>query len=168
MKFKLIIVFIFFNLTAFSQDVTVKEIDNYIGSVDSNSSLKLNEYDWNEITGSHIDHGATLKIWKLEGEIVKIEEQFGASYGRYTRLTYLKNNKPIKGIETEENFEFNNDDIDYSNLNIQFKMEIFVTRFNDLIGEYEFDVIEEGKRMATDPYCDLNSFFTIIDEIDDL
>ena len=168
MKFNLITLLLFLSLTAFSQKNTIADIDKYVENIDSNSELELNEYDWSKITESHIDQGAILKIWKKENQIVKIEEQFGASYGRYSRLIYLKNNRQIKGIETEENFGFKNDKIDYSSLNIRFKMEIYVTGFNKVIEEYEFEVQEEGKRKMTEPYCDLDSVFKILDEIKDL
>ncbi|WP_405384067.1 hypothetical protein [Maribacter sp. LLG6340-A2] len=168
MKFNLITLLLILSLTAFSQKNTVEDINNYVQNIDSNSELKLNEYDWNKITDSHIDHGAILKIWKKENQIVKIEEQFGASYGRYSRLIYLKDNKQVKGIETEENFGFKNNEIDYSSLNIQFRMEVYVTGFNKMIEEYEFEVQKEGKRKMTETYCDLNSVFAILDEIKDL
>ncbi len=83
-------------------------------------------------------------------------------------MIYLKNNKPIKGVETEENFEFRNNEIDYSKLKLQFKIQVFVTGFNELIDEYEFDVIKDGKRKMTEYYCDLNDVFAIKNEISNL
>ena len=168
MKFNLITLFLVLSLSIYSQKNTIEDINKYVANIDSNSELKLNEYDWSKVTGTNIDHGATLKIWKTENQIVKIEEQFGVSYGRYTRLIYLKNEKPLKGIEIEENFSFKNNQIDYSSLDVSFEMQIYVTGFNDIIDEYEFDVTNKGKRKVTEPYCDLNSVFAIIDEIDNL
>ncbi|GAA0733911.1 hypothetical protein GCM10009430_48480 [Aquimarina litoralis] len=167
MRFTLI-VFLTLNLTAFSQNKKIDEINRYITSIDSNSDLKINEYDWSKVTGTHIDKGAILKIWKKNNEIVKIKEEFGASYGRCIRLIYLKNSKPIKAIETEENFEFKNNEIDYTSLKLQFKIQVFVTGFNKVIDEYEFDVIKEGKRKLTEYYCDLNEVFAIRNEISNL
>ena len=146
MKLYLLTIFLILGLTSFSQKNKIEDINKYTISIDSNSELKISEYNWSKITGTHIDHGATLKIWKKENQIVKIEEQFGASYGRYTRLIYLKNKTPIKGVEIEENFGHKNDEINHSKLNTQFQMAIYVTGFNDIIGEYEFDIQKEGKR----------------------
>ncbi|SEC74786.1 hypothetical protein SAMN05192540_3982 [Maribacter dokdonensis] len=168
MKFNLLSIFLIFSLTVFSQKNTIEEINKYVLNIDSNSELRKSEYDWNKITGGQVDHGAVLKVWKTKNQIVKVEEQFGASYGRYTRLIYLKNNKPIKAIETEENFGLKNNEIDYSVLNTQYKMQVYVTGFNDLIGEYELGIDEEGKRKVTEPYCDFESVFGILDEIIDL
>ncbi|WP_435138252.1 hypothetical protein [Formosa sp. A9] len=168
MKYNLLIILITFTFLSYSQNKLTNDIDNYTESINSNPKLKLSEYDWNTITKTHIDHGATLRIWKTKKQIVKVEEQFAASYGRYTRIIYLKNNKPIKGIEIEENFGFKNNKIDYTHLNTQFKAQVYVTGYNDLIDEYEFETIEEGQRNATHPYCDLNSLFSILDKVTDL
>ncbi|MCR8669413.1 hypothetical protein NO995_17140 [Aestuariibaculum sp. M13] len=168
MKYNLILILLTYTLIGYSQNKLTDEIDKYVKSIDSNSELKVSEYDWNKITESHVDHGAILRIWKTKNQIVKVEEQFEASYGRCTRLIYLKNNKPIKGVELEENFEFKNNEIDYSDLSSQFKMQVYVIGFNDLIDEYEFEAKEEGQRKVTEPYCDFNDLFAILDEITDL
>ena len=168
MKYNLIIILLFLNLIGFSQNNAREGIDKYVNTIDSNSKLKISEYDWNKITKSHIDHGATLRIWKTKDQILKVEEQFGASYGLYTRIIYLKNNKPIKGVEIEENFELNNNEIDYSNLYTQYKLQVYITGYNDLIDEYEFETTEKGKRKFTEPYSDFNSLFAILDTIKDL
>ncbi|MBD0824742.1 hypothetical protein [Aestuariibaculum marinum] len=168
MKYNLIIILLTFTLIVYSQNKLTNEIDKYVKNIESNPELKVSEYDWNKITESQVDHGATLRIWKVKSQIVKVEEQFGTSYGRYTRLIYLKNSKPKKGVEIEENFELKNNEIDYSNLKTQFKMQIYVTGLNELIGEYEFETKEEGQRKATEPYCDLNDLFAILNEITEL
>jgi len=168
MRFYLLTTFLILSLTGFSQKNKIEDIDKYVKNINSNPTLEVSEYDWSKITGTHIDHGAILKIWKKENQIVKIKEEFGASYGRHTRLLYLKNNEPIKGIETEENFEIKNDEINHSSLNTQFQMKIYVTGFNDIIKEYVFDVQKEGKRKMTESYCDLNSVFAILDKTKDL
>ena len=90
MKYNLIIILLFLNLIGFSQNNAREGIDKYVNTIDSNSKLKISEYDWNKITKSHIDHRATLRIWKTKDQILKVEEQF--DYMVYTKNN-LKNTK---------------------------------------------------------------------------
>ncbi|WP_372758080.1 hypothetical protein [Mariniflexile sp.] len=168
MRFNLIPLFLVVTVTAYSQKVTIEDINKYVDHIDSCTNLKLIEYDWCKVTGSQINQQVVLRVWKSENQIVKIEEQFDASYGNYSRVIYLKKDKPIKGLEIEENFAIKNNQIDYSKLNVQFKMEVFVTGFNKIIGEFEFEVKEEGIRNLTESYSDLNSLFSILNEISNL
>jgi hypothetical protein len=43
-------------------------------------------------------------------------------------------------------------------------MQVYITGFNDLIDEYESEIIESGQRKLTEPYCDVGSLFHIIDQ----
>ncbi|MBD0831098.1 hypothetical protein [Aestuariibaculum sediminum] len=168
MKFNLTIILLLLSLICFSQNDLLQDIDTYAKHIDSRSDLNLEKYDWNKVTKSQTDNIATLKIWKKGNQIVKTEEQFETTNGKISRFIYLKNNKPIKGIEKEEVFNPTPSEAAQSNQKLPYQLQVYVTGFNDEIKEYEFEMSEEGERYFTEPYCDLNSLFVILDEIGNL
>jgi len=103
------------------------QIDNKVNSIESDSTLEKTEFDWVELTGITTDGGGILKVWRNEKQIYKIVEEIGLSYGRITTTIYMNNRTPIKIIEIEENFEQNNDGLNYEVLNEVYRETIYVS-----------------------------------------
>jgi len=112
------------------------------------------------------DNGGIVKVWKENNKIRKVVEEVGGSMSSITRIIYLKDEKPIKGLEIEKIFESNqNAEINYSKQIEVFRINAYIIGFNSIIGEYEFETKVEGKRKLTDYYCDLNSLFHILSKL---
>jgi hypothetical protein len=101
-------------------------IDNKVKLIESDSTLIRKVFDWAELTGTTTDGGGILKVWWNKEKILKIVEEIGLSYGQIKTTIYLKNGMPIKIIETEENFGFKNDEINYEELNEVYRELIYV------------------------------------------
>ncbi|MDY8135454.1 hypothetical protein [Aquimarina sp. 2201CG5-10] len=146
-------------LLTFGQENNLEQIDNEVNSINSNSELSINEFDWVELTGIATDGGGILKIWRNNKDIRKIVQEIGISYGRTRTTIYLTNGIPIKVIETEENFERTNNGLNYSKLDQVYKEEFFV--FNWEIGEGK--IKKTGKRVISEGGCSHFDYEPIIE-----
>ena len=80
---------------------------------------------------------------------------------RNLKISEKKGQKTIEKIfESNQNAEIN-----YSKQIEVFRINAYVTGFNSIIGEYEFETKVEGKRKLTDYYCELNSLFHILSKL---
>lgn len=137
----------------------VDQIDKRVYSIENDSSLKLSEYDWAELTGINTDGGGIFKIWKNGKQFCKIVEEIGLSYGRVKTIMYLENGVPIKIIETEENFEVTNQGFNYKKLNEVFKVTIHVLDWEMEEGEIK----KSGKRVMSEGSCATYDYISIIE-----
>jgi hypothetical protein len=168
MKANLIIIFLFVQVLTFSQNNTIEQIDKYVENIENTTDLELSEHDWNKINNVESGRRATLKIWKIKNEIAKVEEELHSSFGILRRIIYVKNNQPIKALETEENFDLQDNEVDNSKLYIKYKLQVYVVSPYTVNQEYEFEVIEEGKRNFNESYCDYESVFGILNRVKNL
>ena len=96
---------------------------------------------------------ARLKIYQLNGQIQKIHEHIGLSFGRITTIIYLENSEPILIIDREENFKRNdNGSFDCSTLDKVFEAQIYVSNGNPI------KTNQEGDRVMTDKNTGLNQY----------
>lgn len=143
------IIMILYSFLAFGQENNIDRIDKEVNSIALDSTLSLIEFDWVELTGITTDGGGILKIWQNDTQICKIVEEIGLSYGRVSTTIYLDDGKPIKIIETEENFGYKNGDLNYNELNEVFKAIIYVFDWeND-----ESKIKRIGKRVMSEGNC---------------
>ena len=155
----LVIILILIGFLTFAQENNLELIDNEVRSIESDSTLVETEFDWMERTGITTDGGGILKIWRNENQICKVVQEIGLSYGRVKTVIFLSNGLPIKIIETEENFELKNDELDYGKLNEVFKATIHVYDWeND-----ENKIEQVGKRVMSEGTCSNFDYEPIIE-----
>lgn len=152
---------------SYGQNEKTSIIESEISYIEKNiKNLNYSEIDWNEFKNLTTDNGGIIKIWKQGDTFVKIIEEIGGSTSVITRVLYLKNEKPIKGIEIEKMFAKKpNFETDYTKLIENFKLEVYITGFNKNINENEFEIKSTGKRVFSEYYCDMNSLFQILEEL---
>ncbi|WP_452231663.1 hypothetical protein [Lacinutrix sp. MEBiC02595] len=151
MRKAFVIIFTLIGFSTFGQENNLDRINNEVKSIESDSTLEETEFDWMELTGITTDGGGILKVWRNEKRICKIVEEIGLSYGRIKTIIYLNNGIPIKIIETEENFGFENGEINYKELN-----EVYRETLN--IFDWENDEAEIkriGKRNLSEASCSM-------------
>jgi len=149
MKKFLVIIFSFIGFLAFGQESKLDRINSQVNLIESGSTLTLTEFDWVELTGITTDGGGIITVWRNDSQLCKIVEEIGFSYGRIRTTIYLKNETPIKIIETEENFGFKNDELDYKKLNEVFRATIYVFDWENDKSEIQ----RIGKRVLSEGTC---------------
>ena len=126
MKKTFIIILTLIGVVTFGQENKLDQIDIEVNLIESDTTLIETKFDLNKITGTSTDGGGILKVWTKENRICKIVEEIGLSYGRIKTTIYLQNGTPIKIKETEENFGYKNDELNYNVLNEVFAATIYV------------------------------------------
>ena len=159
MKKTFSIVILLIGTIVLSQENKLEKLDNIVNSIEKEEDLKLTEFDWTKLTNINTDGGGILRVWKNETEICKIVEEIGLSYGRIRTIIYLENEKPVKIIETEENFERKNNELNYNKLKEVFKAEIYVFDWeND-----KREIIRTGRRNMSEGNCSTFDYESIIE-----
>ena len=133
----------------FGQEIKLDRIESEVNSIESDSSLTVSEFDWNELSGITTDGGGILKVWWNKNQICKVVEEIGLSYGRIRTTIYLESGLPIKVIETEENFGHKNGELNYKELNEVFRANIYVFDWENDDGKIE----RIGKRVLSEGSC---------------
>ena len=137
----------------YGQSDPVDLIDADVKAIDSNSELTIDEFDAAKVYEHAFDGGGEIEIYQLNGQIQKIHEQIGLSFGRITTIIYLENSEPILIIDREENFKRNdNGSFDYSTLDKVFEAQIYVSNGNPI------KTNQEGDRVMTDKNTGLNQY----------
>ena len=90
-----------------------------------------------------------VKVWRNEKQICKVVEEIGLSYGRVKTVIFFSKGLPIKIIETEENFGYKNDELDYGKLNEVFQATIYIYDWEN--DESKIEII--GKRVMSEGGC---------------
>lgn len=116
LKNLLIIILLLIGHIAIGQEKDRTKIDIQVHAIEANSNLTKVKFDLERLTGIVTDGGGTIEVWLHKNKIYMIVEEVGLSYGRLTTTIYLKNELPIKIIETEENFKSDKGELDYSTL----------------------------------------------------
>ncbi|MGJ5642015.1 hypothetical protein [Formosa sp. S-31] len=159
------IFFLFLNYFSHGQELKFSEIEKEIHVIEQNlGNYELSHVSWNEFMNQNTDDQGEVKVWRQNNCVRKIIEEISGEKGTVTRVIYLKNGKPIKGIETEQVFEKQ----EHNRLKETFKLEVFVIGYNSIIDEYEFETKETGKRTFTEMYCDLSSLFYSINKLNSI
>jgi hypothetical protein len=104
------------SLIVLGQPDSLKIIDVEVDKIDATLDLTTKEFDAGEIYGHGFEGGGWIKVYLDGNETKKIDQQFGLSFGRIRTTIYFANGKPIKIIDSEENFIFSSDQtsINYS------------------------------------------------------
>ncbi len=111
-----IILLVFVGFSLFGQEKAIISIDDEVRSIEANEALNKKAFDWAELQGISTDGGGILEVWWKGSQIYKVKEEVGLSFGSVTKTIYLKTGKPIKIIETEENFEQTSNGFNYEDL----------------------------------------------------
>lgn len=151
MRKTFVIIFTLIGFLTFGQENNLDRIDNKVNSIESDSTLAETEFDWVELTGITTDGGGILKVWRNEKEVCKIVEEIGLSYGRIRTIIYLNNGIPIKIIETEENFEIKDNELNYKKLNDVYREIIYVFDWENDSAEIK----RIGKRKMSEQSCSM-------------
>ncbi len=145
----------------FGQENKLDQINNVVNSIESDSTLTESEFDWVELTGIATDGGGILKLWRNKSQVFKIIEEIGLSYGRIRTTIFLESGLPIKIVETEENFEHKNGELNYNELNEVFKATIYI-----LDWENDKSKIERiGKRVLSEGSCSTFDYEPILERV---
>ncbi|HEY9084112.1 MAG TPA: hypothetical protein VIN73_12330 [Vicingaceae bacterium] len=147
-------------LLAFGQKNDFVQIDYEVNSIELDSSLVQIEFDWVELTGITTDGGGILTVWQNDKQICKIVEEIGLSYGRIKTTIYLKDEIPIKIIETEENFGLENGELNYGELKEVFRVIIYVLDWENDDSKTEWT----GKRIMSEGTCSTFEYEPIIEQ----
>ncbi len=149
---------------AYGQQTEVDRIIKEVDSIESDTTLVLNEFNLSELSGILTDGDGIIKVWRRGDQILKVQEEIGFSYGQLETTFYLKDEEVIKIIEIEENFPWTNNEIDLSKLEEVFRIDIFVFGPDKNInGLYDFELKRIGHRVFSDGFCELSDFFSSLD-----
>ena len=134
-----------------AQSETVESINQEVNRIDQNDSLFEKEFDAVDVYKQAFDGGGSIKVFYSPKRLKKINEEIGLSYGRLTTTIYFNSDGPIKIIEKEENFKWNEEllEWDYSELVEVFKAEIYIFNW-DLDYTKTF---KDGKRRFSEGTC---------------
>jgi hypothetical protein len=149
-------------IIALGQTDSLKTIDNEVERINSNPNLTIEEYDANEVYGRVFDGGGLIKIYLDDNsDIKKIEEEIGLSFGRVGTTIYFSKGKPIKIIDSEENFKLKSDQtsVDYSHLDRVFEATIYIF-------DWDLDrnqTMIKGKRILSEGTCGIFEYEKTID-----
>ncbi len=121
-----IILLVFVGFSLFGQEKAIISIDDEVRSIEANEALNKKAFDWAELQGISTDGGGILEVWWKGSQIYKVKEEVGLSFGSVTKTIYLKTGKPIKIIETEENFEQTSNGFNYEDLKEVYKEIVYV------------------------------------------
>lgn len=143
----------------FGQVNKLDQINIEVDLIESDTTLIKTKFDLNKITGTSTDGGGILKVWTKENRICKIEEEIGLSYGRIKTTIYLQNGAPIKIKETEENFGYKNDELNYNILNEVFGATIYVFDWYNDKNEIE----KTGIRVFSEGNCAIFDYEPILE-----
>ncbi len=143
------------------QDGRREDINLITDEIDSSLELTTKEFDAVEVCQTPFDGGGIITIKHNEQELKMVKEEIGLSFGRVTTCIYFDNGKPIKLIESEENFPMNHDEsgFDYTVLNQVFKATFWIYNWN----MDEMDVVREGKRISSDGTCSIYEYSPLIE-----
>ncbi len=143
----------------FGQENKLDRIESEVNSINSDPILTKSEFDWAKLTGITSDGGGILKVWWNGNQITRIYEEIGLSYGRVSTEIYLDNGKPIKIIETEENFRQTDQGMEYDELNQVFKADIYVIDWENDNSE----IVRTGERNFSEENCSTFDYQPIIE-----
>jgi hypothetical protein len=96
----------FISLTAWSQELTVLDIDTEVSKIDLDPDLKHITFDTNEVYNQATDGGGSMEVWLLGKEIRKISQSIFLSNAQFITTVYLKNDHPIMIVETENHYRW--------------------------------------------------------------
>jgi hypothetical protein len=148
-------------IVVLGQADTSRNIDLEVDKINSHRNLTIKEFDANVAYDRVFDGGGLIKIYLDNHEIKKIEEQIGLSFGRIGATIYFSNGKPIKIIDTEENFKLKSDQttFDYSQLDRVFEATIYIF-------DWDLDrnqTMIKGKRNLSEGTCAISEYEGTID-----
>jgi hypothetical protein len=160
MKYLAFVLFLTVSFSSYSQELDSIAIKELVQEINNTQGLDSTYHNWSELTGIHTDGGAELISWRNKGELVKVYQQVGLSFGRLTTIIYLHDDKPIMAIETEENFELDDQgEIDYRVLKVVFQeINYYYKEVPAASGEYDLDYWQVGKRVLSEQYCSSSEF----------
>ena len=155
MRFLTLIFCLIISLSAHAQELDTVAIKAIVQQIDNTAELDSTVHDWSQLTGVVTDGGAELISWRNNGEVVKVFQQVGLSFGRITTTIYLHDSEPIMAIETEENFGFDDQgEIDYTSLKMVYQeINFYYKEDPPYSGEYDLYNRHTGKRVLSEQYC---------------
>lgn len=159
MKNHILFLLIFIGFISFGKEKSLDQVECLVYAIDSDTTLIKLEYDWMELSEYTTDGGGVLKVWRDKEQIRKIVEEIGLSYGQVKTTIYLQDDLPIKIIETEENFGFQDGEINYTELFEVYSAEIYVY-------DWEMDdseIVQKGKRNLSDGTCSMYEYESVIE-----
>ena len=165
MKTLTIILTIIFGLTSycFAQTDLVTTIEKQVGQINSDKGLTKKQFNANEVYNKTFDGGGQIDVYLKGGQLVKIEESIGLSFGRVTTIIYLKNGQPIKIIDREENFKVKDDQsgLDYTKLNQVFEASIYVVNWD----KDDSKIVRKGERKLSEGVCSNLDYEPLVDRV---
>ena len=145
---------------------SLKKIDRIARKIDSDKKLNKKKLDAEEVYNETTDGGGIIEIYYNDAGVKKIVQEIGVSFGRLTTIIYLVENKPVKIIDREENFEWSEEQgtFDYYSLKIVYQVEIYV--YNAALNKIK--IISTGERNLSTGNDSLTEFYPLIEIANDL
>jgi hypothetical protein len=147
----------------FPQTDVVRATDKQIGQIDSDKGLTKKKFNVEEVYGKAFDGGGKLDGYVKNGQLVKIDQSIGLSYGLVTTIIYLRNGLPIKIIEREENYQVKDDQsgLDYTKLHLVFEATIYVVNWD----KDDSQIVRKGARKFSEGTCSNFDYEPLIDRV---
>ena len=138
-------------------------IDKQVRQINSDRGLTKKKFNANEVYGKIFDGGGQIQAYLKDGQLIKIEENIGLSYGRVTTIIYLKEGEPIKIIDREENFKIKDDQsgLDYTKLIQVFEASIYVVNWD----KDDSKIVRKGERKLSEGVCSNLDYEPLVDRV---
>lgn len=150
----------------YAQTDLMATIDKRVQQIDSDKGLTKKEFNANQVYNKIFDGGGQINVYQKEGQLVKIEENIGLSYGLVTTVIYLHDGHPIKIIDREENYKTKDDQsgFDYTKLTQVFEAIIYVVNWdND-----DSRILKKGERKFSEGVCSNLDYEPLVDRVNKL
>lgn len=147
----------------FSQTELITIINKQVREINSDKGLTTKLFNANEVYNKTFDGGGRIEVYLKGGQITKIEESIGLSYGLVTTIIYLKDGRPIKIIDREENFKIKDDQsgLDYTKLNQVFEASIYVVNWD----KDDSKILRKGERKFSEGVCSNLDYEPLVDRV---
>ncbi len=138
-------------------------IDKQVEQINLDKGLTKKEFNANQVYDKIFDGGGQINVYQKGGQLIKIEESIGLSYGLVTTIIYLKGGLPIKIIDREENYKIKDDQtgLDYTKLNQVFEASIYVVNWD----KDDSKIIKKGERKFSEGVCSNLDYEPLVDRV---
>lgn len=143
----------------YGQKTVIQQIETAVKKINADTTLTKTVFDWTELENISTDGGGLLTVWRDGDKIFKIVENIGLSRGQFTTTIYLNSNEPIKIIEKEALFVFENNELNYAKLETNFTAVIHITNWK----KNNSRIMRKGTRAISKRSFDTEDYQPIID-----
>ncbi|TJY33397.1 hypothetical protein [Pontimicrobium aquaticum] len=145
---------------AFGQENNIEHISLIANTIKSDSTLLLLKFNSTNKVEIGINDEGALKVWKNKESISKIVEEIILSQGRLTKTIYLHKGVPIKIIEKEDSFGFENGKLNYKKFKEEFRATVYIFDWENDVSKIE----KTGQRIFSEGSCSTFDYEPIVEK----